>query len=96
MFLGTISYAFYLWHLPIFFAIRYYGGGWGSFVRVVVATSLTFFFAILSWLLLERPAQQWRRRIEARSKGIKPSPASAEPAADLLTMSSRDHGMGDE
>jgi peptidoglycan/LPS O-acetylase OafA/YrhL len=62
--LGTVSYAFYLWHLPIFFAIRYYGGGWAEWVRVVVAVTATLTMTALSWLLIERPALEWKDRLE--------------------------------
>lgn len=62
--LGTVSYAFYLWHLPIFFAIRYYGGGWPEWVRVVVAVTLTVTMTALSWIFIEKPAMEWKDRLE--------------------------------
>lgn len=65
--LGTVSYAFYLWHLPIFFAIRYYGGGWAEWVRVVVAVSATVTMTALSWLFIEKPALEWKDRLEGHS-----------------------------
>lgn len=65
--LGTVSYAFYLWHLPIFFAIRYYGGGWPEWVRVVVAVTATVTMTALSWLFIEKPALEWKDRIEGHS-----------------------------
>jgi len=74
--LGTISYAFYLWHLPIFFAVRYYGGGWADWVRVVVALSATLTMATLSWLLIEKPALDWKDRLEGHSPAARPSLAT--------------------
>ncbi len=62
--LGTVSYAFYLWHLPIFFAIHHYGGGWPEWVRVVVAIVLTVTMTALSWLFIEKPALEWKDRRE--------------------------------
>ncbi len=62
--LGTVSYAFYLWHLPIFFAVHYYGHGWAAWLRVVTAVSLTLTMTALSWLLIEKPALEWKDRLE--------------------------------
>lgn len=63
--LGLVSYAFYLWHLPVFFAIRYYGGHhWNPTLRVVLAVSITVLFTILSWELIEKPFLDWKDRIE--------------------------------
>ena len=44
--LGIVSYAFYLWHLPVFFAIRYFDPHWNDVVRVVVATVVTLSLTI--------------------------------------------------
>jgi peptidoglycan/LPS O-acetylase OafA/YrhL len=66
--LGTVSYAFYLWHLPIFFAIRYYGGGWPEWVRVTVAVSATVTMTALSWLFIEKPALEWKDRLEGHPR----------------------------
>jgi peptidoglycan/LPS O-acetylase OafA/YrhL len=83
--LGVVSYAFYLWHLPVFFAIRYFDSHWDYVVRVVVATVATLCLTILSWFLLERPLMRWSKRLEARrysQPAIVPAVATAakEPA----------------
>ncbi len=65
--LGTVSYAFYLWHLPIFFGIRYHGGGWPAPVRVSVAVMATLLFTALSWFFIEKPALEWKDRLEGHS-----------------------------
>jgi peptidoglycan/LPS O-acetylase OafA/YrhL len=83
--LGVVSYAFYLWHLPVFFAIRYFDTHWDYVVRVVVATVATLCLTILSWFLLERPLMRWSKRLEARrysQPAIVPAVATAakEPA----------------
>ena len=66
--LGIVSYAFYLWHLPVFFAIRYFDPHWNDVVRVVVAIVVTLALTIMSWFLLERPLARWGSRLEARRK----------------------------
>ena len=60
--LGTVSYALYLWHLPIYFGIRYHAGGWPTPVRISVAVFATFFFTALSWFFIEKPALEWKDR----------------------------------
>jgi peptidoglycan/LPS O-acetylase OafA/YrhL len=69
--LGLVSYAFYLWHLPVFFAIRYFDPHWNDVLRVVVAIAVTLSLTILSWFLLERPLMNWSKRLEAR-RYVKP------------------------
>jgi peptidoglycan/LPS O-acetylase OafA/YrhL len=66
--LGIVSYAFYLWHLPVFFAIRYFDPHWNDVVRVVVAIVVTLALTIMSWFLLEKPLTRWGSRLEARRK----------------------------
>lgn len=65
--LGVVSYAFYLWHLPIFFGVHYYGHNWPESVRVIAAVALTLTMTSLSWLLIEKPALEWKDRIEGHS-----------------------------
>jgi peptidoglycan/LPS O-acetylase OafA/YrhL len=65
--LGTVSYALYLWHLPIYFGIRYHAGGWPTPVRVSVAVLATFFFTALSWFFIEKPALEWKDRREGHA-----------------------------
>jgi peptidoglycan/LPS O-acetylase OafA/YrhL len=62
MLMGLISYAFYLWHLPVFFAVRYYGVHWNDFTRVTVAVLATFALAIGSYFLVERPFLRIKKR----------------------------------
>ena len=66
--LGLIAYAFYLWHVTIFFIIARIDHGWNDVVRVVVAFGWTLGMALLSWFLLEKPLQRWVHRTEPRMK----------------------------
>ncbi len=84
--LGIVSYGCYLWHLPVFFAIRYFDPHWNDAVRVIVAVVLTISLTLLSWFLLERPLMNWSRRLESRRRReAAPSstdvPTALKPAA---------------
>ncbi|MHB1518992.1 MAG: acyltransferase family protein [Acidimicrobiales bacterium] len=70
--MGMISYGFYLWHLPIFFAIRYYGTHWNDVVRVVVAVVATFALSITSFFVVERPFMRRKNRLSAAQPGRQP------------------------
>lgn len=77
--LGTVSYGLYLWHLPVFFGVRRWGGALSRPSAVAVAIGLSMVFTLLSWFLLERPAMQWRHRIEARRRNeLAPDPVTPE------------------
>ncbi|MGZ6963662.1 MAG: acyltransferase family protein [Acidimicrobiia bacterium] len=60
--LGEVSYALYLWHLPIFTAVERYDTGWPAALRLGVAWSLTAMATTASWFLVERPANRFKRR----------------------------------
>jgi peptidoglycan/LPS O-acetylase OafA/YrhL len=78
--LGLVSYAFYLWHLPVFFAIRFFDPHWNDVVRVVVAIVVTLSLTLLSWFLLEKPLMRWSKKLEAR-RFAKPAttPSAVQP-----------------
>ncbi len=80
--LGLVSYAFYLWHLPVFFAIRHFDTHWDYAVRVVVAFTATLGLTLFSWFLLERPLMRWRKRMEAKRIGERVEPPQPEPATE--------------
>jgi peptidoglycan/LPS O-acetylase OafA/YrhL len=78
--LGIVSYSFYLWHLPVFFAIRFFDPHWNYVVRVVVALAATLTLTLLSWFLLERPLMEWSRRLE-KKRNIKSATVFPETAS---------------
>ena len=66
VFLGEVSYGFYLWH---YLVIKQIGrtelskhGVWGGMLLLVVAFAISVALATLSYYLLERPVMTWARR----------------------------------
>ena len=97
--LGLIVYAFYLWHVTIFFIIARIDSGWNDVLRVVVAFGWTLGMALLSWFLLEKPLQRWVHRTEPRMRTeVAPdSPPSSEVvngAEELEQQSQSSDGDG--
>ncbi len=64
--LGLVSYGFYLWHLPVFFAVAHFDKGWSDVLRVAVAVSATLVLTLMSWFLLERPMMRWKQNLEGK------------------------------
>jgi peptidoglycan/LPS O-acetylase OafA/YrhL len=60
--LGKVSYATYIWHLPVFFAVRRFASSWPIVGQVAVALAVTAAFVALSWFLVEEPALAFKRR----------------------------------
>jgi peptidoglycan/LPS O-acetylase OafA/YrhL len=75
--LGTVSYGIYLWHVPMIAEVtRIVGRGWlpnNNAVQLVAVAAGTTLAASLSWLLLERPIVRSRlvrgRRLRPRTAG---------------------------
>jgi peptidoglycan/LPS O-acetylase OafA/YrhL len=78
--LGTISYGFYLWHVPVLVFLRGHGLlPLDPVLGTLVALGPSLGLAALSWFALERPAMRWasgrnhrqrvarRRRLAARA-----------------------------
>ncbi len=63
---GKVSYAIYLWQVPVIRAIARWADDWPDAVRFVIALIAIGVCSTLSWFLIERPAQRFRRRLEAR------------------------------
>lgn len=61
--LGTVSYAAYLWNWPVMmWAGRYFNDTALPFASIV----LTIIAAAVSWWLVERPANEWKKRLDAK------------------------------
>lgn len=75
---GKVSYAIYLWQVPVIRAIARWADDWPDAVRFVIALIAIGVCSTLSWFLIERPAQRFRRRLEARRL----DQAAALPTAD--------------
>jgi peptidoglycan/LPS O-acetylase OafA/YrhL len=58
--LGTRSYAIYLWHWPM----AVWTGGMAHRVGVPLGIAASLALAELSWRLVEQPAQRLRRRLQ--------------------------------
>lgn len=74
--IGTVSYGLYLWHLPVYFAVAYYGRAWPDVVRLIVAVGATVALTTLSWRFLERPALRWKARFDRANRKV-PAPVGA-------------------
>ncbi|CAA9481562.1 MAG: hypothetical protein AVDCRST_MAG67-904 [uncultured Solirubrobacteraceae bacterium] len=67
--MGTISYGFYLWHVPVLMLLRGYGllpldPVAGTLVALVPALAVS----ALSWFALERPILRWTARRDRRAR----------------------------
>ena len=70
MLLGEVSYAIYLWHVPVQVAVARHGQTWSVVDRVVVSLVVTTIFVWLSWVLVEKPCLRWKDHIERRHLGV--------------------------
>ncbi|OFW10520.1 MAG: hypothetical protein A3G20_06870 [Acidobacteria bacterium RIFCSPLOWO2_12_FULL_59_11] len=59
---GNISYGLYLWHYPIYRAMRQYGFDWTQVITL--GTLITFAAAALSYYLLEQPFLRLKKKLE--------------------------------
>jgi peptidoglycan/LPS O-acetylase OafA/YrhL len=78
--LGTISYATYLWNLPM----TTWFGNPTSFPANVLPVLCTLAAATLSWWLVERPARALRGRIDERARARGQALATAAPLTAVL------------
>jgi peptidoglycan/LPS O-acetylase OafA/YrhL len=77
---GKCSYAIYLWQVPVIRAVDRWTEDWPDAVRFVVALVAIGICSTLSWFLIERPAQRFRRRLEARRRERADPVPTAAPA----------------
>jgi peptidoglycan/LPS O-acetylase OafA/YrhL len=80
-FLGRISYALYLWNVPVLWTLELKGMPW--ILAVPIRTAAALGAATASYYLVERPFL----RIKARRWSSAPAMASAPANAGVLTPS---------
>lgn len=68
VFVGQVSYSFYLWHWPIFAFARHHHGAQIPVETRCVLVLLSFVIAIASWRLIENPVRN--KQVLATRKGI--------------------------
>jgi peptidoglycan/LPS O-acetylase OafA/YrhL len=77
--LGGISYAFYLWHYPITLELEsHFGARFGRLPVAVLAIAVTTGFAWASARFVERPATRARGLLEARHRRVE-EPSTVTP-----------------
>lgn len=60
--IGKVSYALYLWHLPVqIYTAKYVGLGTPLWLRTAIAWVIAYVFAEISWRAIELPAQHLRQ-----------------------------------
>ena len=73
--LGTISYGFYLWHVPVYMVLRGYGLlPLDPVLGTAAAFAPSLALSAMSWFAFERPVLRWsarreRRRARLRGRG---------------------------
>jgi peptidoglycan/LPS O-acetylase OafA/YrhL len=73
-YIGKVSYALYLMHLPVIAVIRQLEPRWTDYTRAPIALVVCLVLASASWYLVEAPIQRWGRE-RARRAGR----SAAEP-----------------
>jgi peptidoglycan/LPS O-acetylase OafA/YrhL len=72
--LGTISYGFYLWHVPVLMVMRGYGVlPLDPVLGTLVALAPVLAVSALSWFAFERPVLRWtkrREKLRLRRRGV--------------------------
>lgn len=71
VFIGLVSYGWYLWHWPMISLARMAQFGDPSLTRDVLMAALSFLLAITTYRLVERPARRLRERTDLAQSGRK-------------------------
>ena len=69
IYVGRISYSFYLWHWPVIVLFRW-TVGLGEPVRVVAALALSFALSVASYHFVESPVRRYAHRWRARNAAV--------------------------
>jgi peptidoglycan/LPS O-acetylase OafA/YrhL len=62
---GKISYGLYLWHVPIFKIFKYHST-FPPTISFVLKFALTFLFATLSWMIIEKKSTEFGRKLSKK------------------------------
>ncbi len=65
VYIGRISYGLYLWHQPVFYAIKSYSLSLGEWRALSLAITLAV--TLVSYYLIERPCLRWKQRFQMAS-----------------------------
>jgi peptidoglycan/LPS O-acetylase OafA/YrhL len=82
-FFGLISYSLYLWHVPVFAALRLDDLEQAALPPVAIKTVGLVVSITISWLsyrVIEKPAQDFRRRLDQRRAGS----TTQRPPAEIV------------
>jgi peptidoglycan/LPS O-acetylase OafA/YrhL len=74
---GRISYALYLFHMPIICWLQPVGLGWGFPAETFLVVGLTFTAAVCSWYCIERPCLRLKERLSVSGS---PPPVNSRAA----------------
>jgi peptidoglycan/LPS O-acetylase OafA/YrhL len=88
--LGVVSYAFYLWHMPVYYGVRHFDAGWSNPVRVAVAMVVTLVLTLISWFTIERPLMRWKTRAERQRRERKEAALASVPGVLARPLSVAD------
>lgn len=81
VFVGTISYGLYLWHLPVHWFVERYVTLHADALRVLLDIACTFAVALASYHLVEQPALRLKQRRFSSPGTSAPSDRRTTPAA---------------
>jgi peptidoglycan/LPS O-acetylase OafA/YrhL len=87
VFVGKVSYSFYLWHWPVLVFYAYYSGSRFSLEEKLYLVALAFALSIVSWHFIEMPIRK-RRGVPWRHVGIGVSVAASVSALSLVVFNS--------
>ena len=76
VFVGLVSYSFYLWHWPVFAFTRYWLGNELSYTVAMVCVAGSFLLAVISWKFVEIPFRQRGSIISSKRTFVGASVAS--------------------
>lgn len=82
VYVGIVSYGFYLWHVPLILFVKRLGLlPENFFAATAVALPVALAVAALSWHAMERPVLRWAaRRTRSRREPVRPARAEARTA----------------